>query len=179
MKRAGESLEMVLGRLALRTRRLVRPVNIDLDCHPKPLPQLRPAVTTGICRIVQEAVINAGKHSDCRTVVIRVVAEAGAAAGPGTLSIEIRDDGRPCDQGFGGSGIGLTGIRERAIDLGGSAQIGPLHDGGWRVCVRLPLERSRIAQEPAPSAHGTRSANGSHATHRDTPGRLSVDRSIG
>ena len=144
---SGKSLEDALDQVIARANGRVRPITVELHCEP--LPALRPAATTEICRIVQESIINASKHSDCDAVAIRLITEC--RDGFNVLAIKVRNGGHACDQGFGGSGIGLTGIRERAMALGGTAETGPLSQlGGWQVCVRLPLERIRSDDEPPP-----------------------------
>jgi len=83
-------------------------------------------------RITQEALTNIRNHSTATgaRVVIRV--------GPHLAEAEILDDGRPLS-GTRGSGLGQLGIRERVSALGGTTEIGPRPDRGYRVLVRLPL----------------------------------------
>jgi signal transduction histidine kinase len=38
-----------------------------------------------------------------------------------------------------GSGLGLQGMRDRALALGGAVQAGPTAEGGFSVRARLPL----------------------------------------
>lgn len=40
-----------------------------------------------------------------------------------------------------GSGHGIVGMRERALLLGGSLDVGPGADGGFGVRAMLPLDR--------------------------------------
>jgi signal transduction histidine kinase len=42
-------------------------------------------------------------------------------------------------------GHGLIGMRERATLYGGSIRAESLHDGGFRVCARLPIETDASA----------------------------------
>lgn len=83
-------------------------------------------------RVIQESLANIRKHSTATTasVVVRVGAH---------VEVEVLDNGRP-RHGTSGSGLGQLGMRERAHHLGGSADIGPRHGGGYRVRVRFPLE---------------------------------------
>ena len=74
-----------------------------------------------VVRIVQEALRNIEKHARARTATLRVVEDASA---PGTLLIEVTDDGVSFDPGaVGSAGFGLTSIRERATEHGGSVDI--------------------------------------------------------
>jgi signal transduction histidine kinase len=72
---------------------------------------------------------NAVRHSDARTVVVRVTCD-------GALTVEVADDGSPT--GDWTAGVGLTSMRERAAELGGRCEVGSSLLGG-RVLVSLPL----------------------------------------
>lgn len=54
------------------------------------------------------------------------------------LEVEITDDGVgiPGDRV---AGIGLSSMRERAEELGGTLVVGPMPESGTRVSARLPL----------------------------------------
>jgi signal transduction histidine kinase len=59
----------------------------------------------------------------------------------GCLELEVADDGvgtLPV-QAPGGRGVGLTSMRERAEELGGSCTVAGRPGQGTRVAVRLPL----------------------------------------
>jgi signal transduction histidine kinase len=55
------------------------------------------------------------------------------------LEIEVTDDGRG-DAAAAAAGLGLRGMAERAMALGGHLDAGPREEGGWRVHAVLPLE---------------------------------------
>jgi signal transduction histidine kinase len=61
----------------------------------------------------------------------------------GVLCVEVRDDGvgmpGPRANASGHAGVGLTSMRERATELGGTLVVGPLPEGGTSVRARLPL----------------------------------------
>ncbi|MES4833295.1 sensor histidine kinase, partial [Streptomyces anthocyanicus] len=44
----------------------------------------------------------------------------------------------------GGTGHGLVGMRERVRLVGGTLDVGPLPDGGFRVAAQLPLTEEDI-----------------------------------
>jgi signal transduction histidine kinase len=85
-------------------------------------------------RIVQEALTNAMKHS--RGAPTRVVVRYEADA----VSVEVTDDGPGPQPTSATVGRGLVGMRERAESLGGTLEVGPRADGGYRVHARLPIE---------------------------------------
>lgn len=87
-------------------------------------------------RITQEALTNVVRHAG--PVPTRVVVRWSAP----DLILEVHDDGGPAVASSAGSGRGLVGIRERVALLGGHAAIGPRPDGGFAVCVTLPLTGS-------------------------------------
>ena len=99
---------------------------------PEELLTLPAAVDLAALRIVQEAVANVRHHAEasrCIVLIERV---------PGELRLRIEDDGRGIPPRIR-YGIGLTSIRDRARELGGSATIGSSPDGGASIVVRLPF----------------------------------------
>jgi signal transduction histidine kinase len=101
-------------------------------------PRMPAAVDLSVYRIAQEALTNTLKHAGASqaAVVVRY--------GDGCVELECTDDGagRPKARRNGGSGHGLTGMRERAMMLGGAVEAGPRAGGGFRVHARLPLRLS-------------------------------------
>jgi signal transduction histidine kinase len=84
---------------------------------------------------------NAARHSGARRIEVKL-----ALVGPDLL-IEVRDDGAGGDGAVGDGvisaaqwspGVGLSSMRDRAAELGGSCQAGP-GPGGGRVTASLPL----------------------------------------
>ncbi|MGE7386800.1 sensor histidine kinase [Streptomyces sp. NPDC004126] len=99
-----------------------------------PLEKLPGPVTREGYRILQEALTNVLRH--CGPVPVRVRVDMAA----GRLELEVTNPLPDRPSVTRGGGSGLRGMRERAALLGGEAETG-LHEGGWRVCARLPLER--------------------------------------
>ncbi|MFB7381855.1 sensor histidine kinase [Kitasatospora purpeofusca] len=86
-------------------------------------------------RLVQESLTNVLRHAPQGTR-----AEVRVSCAPGAVTVEVTDDGRAGGtgrRGFAGSGLGLTGMRERAAAFGGVLEAGPRPGDGWRVFVRL------------------------------------------
>ncbi|WP_424889824.1 sensor histidine kinase [Streptomyces sp. XH2] len=133
-----------LDDLVEQVRRAGLPVALLTEGEPRPL--AADAQVT-VYRVVQEALTNVLKHSDARTVTVRL---AWGPPGGDRLSVTVTDDGSGVRKAGGeGSGRGLIGIRERAAAHGGTASAGPGPDGrGYRVCLRLPLVISSRAEVP-------------------------------
>jgi signal transduction histidine kinase len=98
---------------------------------PERLPPLPAAVEVAVFRIVQEALTNVVRHSQARACFVRLKLED-------RLVVEISDDGRGLPAAPH-AGIGLTSMRERAAELGGTCVIEARREGGTRVLVQLPL----------------------------------------
>jgi signal transduction histidine kinase len=111
-----------------RTRTDGAPLHATVDAPPDP-PVLPAAIEVAAYRIATEALTNAARHSDADTVIVRL-------ACADALTVEILDDGS--SDGEWRIGVGLTGMRERAAELGGHCTAGPTGSGG-RVVVSLPL----------------------------------------
>lgn len=100
-----------------------------------------PAIELSAYRIVQEALTNVIKHAGAPTRVDVVVDQQ-----PGSLTIEVVDDGRDSAAVSSGdgtaanevSGHGLAGMRERVDVWGGELCVGPVPGGGYRVRAELP-----------------------------------------
>lgn len=83
-------------------------------------------------RIVQEALANIRRHSGAQRVEVRL------SVSDDEVYVTIKDDG----QGFArdsAPGMGLTGMRERAIALGGELEVSGEPGVGTRVCFRATL----------------------------------------
>ncbi|MFD8782229.1 sensor histidine kinase [Kitasatospora sp. NPDC059599] len=118
------------------------------------LPPPGPAVQYAVYRIVQEALTNAHKHAPAAEVAVTVevqpdglrltvVNSPTGTAGPGADRGAAPDAGPDASPDAGpelpSGGHGLTGMRTRAGDLGGTLHAGPTPEGGFAVRARLPL----------------------------------------
>lgn len=105
-----------------------------------------PALRLSAVRIVQESLTNALRYAKEPSEVL-----VWMRADEHGVHLRVRDDGRhasrrPRSQG---SGIGLSGMVERARLFGGSVTAGPLESGGWGVEAWLPApqgQESRAAR---------------------------------
>jgi signal transduction histidine kinase len=99
-------------------------------------PDLGAAQQLAVYRIVQEALTNVVRHSG------RSKAEISIVYPPGEVSVEIANDGEVVETRSAGDGLGLVGMRERIMALGGTVEARPRSDGGFRVRARFPVWRS-------------------------------------
>jgi signal transduction histidine kinase len=104
------------------------PVSVDVTA-PEAFPELPAAVEVAAYRIVTEALTNVARHSSSASASVRIdPAEDG-------LHLEVTDSGR---SGAWRPGVGLSSMRERAAELGGTLEAGP-GPGGGRVAALLPM----------------------------------------
>ncbi len=113
-------------------------LRVSVDA-PEPLPTLPAAVEVATYRIAQEAITNVARHAAARACSVSLEVDDGARV----LRLEVRDDGRGLpnqrvDAPIG-AGVGLTSMRERAAELGGTLVVETLPEGGTSVCAELPL----------------------------------------
>lgn len=105
--------------------------NVEAPDHLPPLPA---AVEVACYRIAQEALTNVARHARAHACHVRLSLDEVE----NMLELEVVDDGVgiPKDRR---AGVGMTSMRERAAELGGTCTITPGPAGGTRVLTRLPL----------------------------------------
>lgn len=89
---------------------------------------------TAIFRIFQETLTNVARHSQANQVIIRLAPENG------DLTLQVSDNGKGVSEGqiSGRGSLGILGMRERTILLGGELTIGGAPGQGTTVKVRIP-----------------------------------------
>ncbi len=98
---------------------------------PDEMPPLPAAVELAAYRIAQEALTNVARHARASRCRLRLTMN-------GSLDLEVIDNGIGLSKA-GPPGVGMSSIRERAAELGGTSSIGPGHSSGTRVFVQLPI----------------------------------------
>ena len=99
-------------------------------------PRLPPLTASTMYRIIQETLTNIARHSDATKVAVKLTRSSSA------LELAVSDDGVGFDVHApknDATGIGLRGIEERVILLGGSLRIVSQQGVGTNIHVRLPL----------------------------------------
>ncbi|HET7270349.1 MAG TPA: sensor histidine kinase, partial [Rubrobacter sp.] len=99
---------------------------------PGELPPLPAAVEVAVYRIAQEALTNVAHHARARMCRVRLSIDDGV------LDLEVEDDGVGVQRNRN-AGVGLTSMRERAEELGGTCVIEAAPTGGTRVLARIPV----------------------------------------
>ncbi|MFH9435229.1 sensor histidine kinase [Streptomyces rochei] len=131
-----------LGDLVAAARLTGLDVDVRADGEGRPLPA---EVDLAAYRIVQESLTNVTRHAHATAVTVRT------ERGPRHIAVEVTDNGRGPAPVGGGSGSGITGMRERARALGGRLTAGPGPRGGFTVRATLPCPD---APEPAARPKG-------------------------
>jgi signal transduction histidine kinase len=110
--------------------------------------RLAPDLELGVYRVVQEALTNAAKHAEASSVQVRIVEEDAV------LRVLVRDDGRGFDTSAAHEGFGLTGMRERIEQHGGTLGVDSTLEGGTDVVAEIPVRRAgeRPQQQSASAA---------------------------
>jgi signal transduction histidine kinase len=119
-------------------------IRCRVSSHP-PLLESREHITV-LYRILLEALTNVARHASAGTVWIRVRQQ------PGRLVMEVRDNGRGIsDEALtDGQTMGLLGMRERALAVGGEVRVIRLRAGGTCVTATVPLSNVPPGPEVLP-----------------------------
>ncbi|MFL5833938.1 MAG: sensor histidine kinase [Solirubrobacterales bacterium] len=91
-----------------------------------------------VYRVAQEALSNAARHSGAGRVEVRL-----RRAEDGGVSLEVTDDGRGFAFDEQQRGLGIGGMRERALLVGGELTIESRPDAGTTVRLTVPGESAR------------------------------------
>ncbi|MDR5702312.1 MAG: GAF domain-containing sensor histidine kinase [Armatimonadota bacterium] len=96
------------------------------------LTELTPFTRKHLFRIAQEALANVVRHARATQATVHLTADSQ------TIQLVIRDNGTGFDLGRTPAGIGLSGMRERALAIGGSLTVRSAQGQGTTVEVKLP-----------------------------------------
>ena len=123
-------LAEALRQLAARYDSKDKPLRVQVETSENS-PNLPAAVEVAVYRITQEALTNVARHAQAKTCVVQLDVNRD-------VMLEIVDDGVGIPAGRS-AGVGLSSMRERAAELGGSCVVEKASKRGTRVLVRLPL----------------------------------------
>ena len=105
-------------------------------------------LSTAVFRILQEALTNVARHSGATRVAISIRRDDGR------LTLTVKDDGRGISEAevAGKTSLGLVGMRERVLLLGGEVRITGEPGKGTTVTARLPLGQPEGSRGARPAA---------------------------
>jgi len=99
-----------------------------------------------VYRVAQEALSNAARHSGAETVRVRLLrdADSGSPSGDGDrVELTVGDDGSGFTFDQAARGLGIAGMRERALLIGGELTIESRPGRGTMVRLTVPGESAR------------------------------------
>jgi signal transduction histidine kinase len=109
-------------------------VAVDLTVRGLDDPRRLPGeVETVLYRVVQEALTNAVRHANASVVSVLIV------AGAGLVRAVIEDDGHGFDPGASHHSLGLAGMRERVMLVGGTLRIDSSPGSGTTLVAEVPV----------------------------------------
>lgn len=101
-----------------------------------------PMVETACFRIAQEAVTNALRHAQAKTITLQL------APSPAGLTLKVKDDGKGFEVNAAraraekGSSLGILGMNERALFAGGKVTLESKPGSGTQVTAFFPLSET-------------------------------------
>lgn len=122
------TIEWTVGEFGARTG-----IRCLLDLPEEPL-DVGPETATAVFRILQETLTNVARHAAASEVEVRLAGENG------DLALEVHDNGKGFlpDPPAHAKSLGILGMQERALLLGGELNISGVPGEGTTVRVRIP-----------------------------------------
>lgn len=119
---------------------------LDIDGD---LPGLPDDVQLVVYRVAQEALANAARHSGAGKIEVRLC-RAGE-----TVELNVADDGDGFAFDRAEHGLGIAGMRERALLVGGELTIESRPGQGTTVRLRIPVLTDAAGRDPASERPGS------------------------
>jgi two-component system sensor histidine kinase UhpB len=127
-----DDLGLINALIALSSR-AARQSGLRIERRFSPLPELTPELELVIYRVAQEALTNVLRHADASRCLLALQSSGQEVA------LDVSDDGRGMPDRIDGATIGLEGMRERALLVGGSLLIDSNSETGTTVSLRVPI----------------------------------------
>jgi PAS domain S-box-containing protein len=131
-----QSFVWLVEHLIQQNREIAPKIDIDLNVEEGFPAELKQPTKTEVVRIIQEALANVRRHAGASRVRLHL------RSGGGEVEAEITDNGRGFEPRSIRSGLGLRGMRERALRLGGNLEV--RSELGEGTKVRFTAARSRL-----------------------------------
>jgi two-component system sensor histidine kinase UhpB len=131
-----DDLGLINALIALSTR-AARQGDLQVERRfAEDLPTLPSELELVIYRVAQEALTNVLRHAEASRCLIEL------RRMDGVVDLSVSDDGVGMPERVERDAVGIEGMRERALLVGGSLTVGPRAGGGTTVTLRVPLEPS-------------------------------------
>ena len=116
-------------------------VEVDFRCEPGDL-HVSSLVATGLFRMYQESLTNVARHAGAEKVIARLKLSNDQ------ITLTVRDDGKGFDMKGSDKGktLGLLGMKERALMIGGKLEIHSSPGKGTTIVIKVPLEMEAQAK---------------------------------
>lgn len=108
------------------------PTRLEIAGLPEDLPE---TVALTVYRVVQEALSNVVRHAAGASTEVEV---RGGGESVVVTVVNAAVQGGVASPEPDGTGLGLVGMRERVVLVGGTLEAGPTEEGGFRVRAELP-----------------------------------------
>ena len=128
-----DAVRLLLARFEERTH-----VRVSLSISPSWPKRLRSQAALNLYRIIEEALTNVRMHSGAGLVEVALSPAVGS-----NFAVSVKDDGRGADSAAGdrAPGMGVLGMQERAVILGGRLEVESVAGGGTTVRAILSKEQ--------------------------------------
>ena len=113
-------------------------ITLELKFNGK-LKTLDENINITVFRIIQEALNNILNHAQATQARIHLSRDVDKND---TLTLDVADNGKGYDPNQTSKGLGLLGMRERAIAAGGKFSIQGMPNNGTQIQVKLPLDNN-------------------------------------
>ncbi len=133
----GQPFVRAVESLVELNRQLTPEREIRLTVHEGFPPELPDNADVELLRALQETLVNARRHSDARCVEVILSTNRHG------VRIEVVDDGRGFDPASVREGLGISGMRERALALGGRLEMESAPGKGTSAKVEVPFPSRR------------------------------------
>jgi len=132
-------------------------INVNLDC-PDDFGRIPREMETAVFRLVQECLTNIHRHSGSPTAKIRLHRSNHEVV----IQVEDKGQGIPSEKlgsmtSAGTPGVGITGMKERVRQLGGTLEISSDHSG-TKIVARLPISETSSNEDLSSTQDASSSA---------------------
>lgn len=114
---------------------------IEIEFHaPDDLGRFDAAIEMAVFRVAQESLVNAARHANATRVRVHLTKRESS------IELTVADDGRgiaPRAAGDAKAGLGLAGMRERVVLVGGTFHISSASGAGTAIRVVVPAREER------------------------------------